>query len=416
MWRPASLILRDQGRPQGDSTRLRCAASGLHTRRRVCRPSAFPERPTPLTTPPAASSPAPGGSGYLYRKVALYLRDHPDDLFKVGEITKAIGAPSTGAVFEVGKKMAAAGHATHHTRPHRFQITTDGIAAAGTLPPAASRPRTGSGRARTTGKPAPITRPGGQTYYPRRLGAGWDIEVLRKLRDQQVPVLLYGPPGTGKTAMLEAAFIALLTVAGTGDTIVDDFLGSYAPLPGGGYDFVYGPLVQAMRQGRALLVDDATLIPPRVLAVLYPVMDGRGKVTVATPHGVEIVDAVDGFYVCGGHNPGVHGAVLTEALASRFTVQIEVTTDWDLARNLQVPKAVVDAAIDLNAELAAGRIGWALQLRELLGFVKVKDTLGMTTALSNLAGIAPEDCRAEVTAALSRHTGKPITPLVLGQR
>ncbi|XVV10912.1 AAA family ATPase [Actinoplanes sp. CA-131856] len=371
-----------------------------------------------MTTPPATSSPspgpAPGGSGYLYRKVALHLRDRPDELFKVGEITKAIGAPSTGAVFEVGKKMAAAGHATHHTNPHRFQITAEGIAAAGSLPPATGGPRTGSGR--RAGKPAPIIRPSGQTYYPRRLGGDWDIEVLRKLRKRQVPALLYGPPGTGKTAMLEAAFNDLLTVAGTGDTIVDDFLGSYAPLPGGGYDFVYGPLVQAMREGRALLVDDATLIPPRVLAVLYPVMDGRGKATVTTPNGTEIVAAEDGFYVCGGHNPGVHGAVLTEALSSRFTVQIEVTTDWDLARSLRVPKPVVDAAIDLNAELVAGRIGWAPQLRELLGFVTVKDTLGMTAALSNLAGVAPDDCRAEVTSALSRHTGRPIAALALGTR
>ncbi|MEU4217181.1 AAA family ATPase [Actinoplanes sp. NPDC026623] len=360
-------------------------------------------------------SPATGGSGYLYRKVALHLRDHPDELLKVGEITKAIDAPSTGAVFEVGKKMAAAGHATHHTSPHRFQITQTGIDAAGAIPPTTDGGRAGGGRSRA-GRPAPVTRPSGQLYYPRRLGGGWDIDVLRKLRTQKVPALLSGPPGTGKTAMLEAAFPDLLTVAGTGDTIVDDFLGSYAPLPGGGYDFIYGPLVVAMREGRVLLVDDATLIPPRVLAVLYPAMDGRGKVTVTTTHGTEIVDAADGFYVCGGHNPGVHGAILTEALASRFTVQIEVTTDWDLAIELKVPKSVVAAAIDLNIELTAGRIGWAPQLRELLGFVKVKDTLGQATALSNLASIAPDDTREAVTAALSRHTGKPITALALGKR
>jgi nitric oxide reductase NorQ protein len=371
----------------------------------------------PLTTPTTPTSPAPGTgkSGYLYRKVALYLCDHPDEILKTGEITKALAVPSSGAVGEVLKKMAAAGHVTHHPNPHRYQITQAGIDAAGTLPPPTGGPRSGSGRSRA-GRPAPIIRPSGQEYYPRRLGGGWDIEVLRKLRAQQVPALLYGPPGTGKTAMLEAAFDDLLTVAGTGDTIVDDFVGSYAPLPGGGYDFVYGPLVQAMREGRALLVDDATLIPPRVLAVLYPVMDGRGRITVLTPHGTEIVDAIDGFYVCGGHNPGVHGAILTEALSSRFTVQIEVTTDWDLAKDLKVPKPVIQAAIDLNAELAAGRIGWAPQLREALGFVKVKDTLGESAALANLAGIAPDDCRAEVTSALSRHTGKPITALALGKR
>ncbi|MFI7335838.1 AAA family ATPase [Micromonospora aurantiaca (nom. illeg.)] len=358
-----------------------------------------------------------GRSGYLYRKVALHLADHADQVLKVGEITRAIGAPSSGAVFEALKKMAAAGHATHHRTPHRFQITQAGIDAAGALPPAAPRTRSSgsSGGGGRQSRPAPVPRPNGTLYHPRRLGKGWDVEELRRLRAQQVPVLLYGPPGTGKTAMVEAAFPDLLTVAGTGDTVVDDFLGSYNPVPGGGYQFVHGPLVTAMREGRVLLVDDATLIPPRVLAVLYPAMDGRGTVTIPA-HGNETVQAVDGFYIVAGHNPGVHGAVLTEALASRFTVHLHVTTDWDLARQLGVPKPVVAAAIDLNADLAAGKTVWAPQLRELLGFVKVRDQLGMSAALANLAGIAPQDARDDVTAALSRYTGTPITALALGKR
>ncbi|MER6590026.1 AAA family ATPase [Micromonospora chalcea] len=378
-------------------------------------PAGSPQNdPAPATS---AGTPAIGAgsgrSGYLYRKVALHLADHPDQVLKVGDITRAIGAPSSGAVFEALKKMAAAGHATHHRTPHRFQITQAGIDAAGALPPAAPRTRGSAGGRQS--RPAPVPRPNGTLYHPRRLGKGWDVEELRRLRAQQVPVLLYGPPGTGKTAMVEAAFPDLLTVAGTGDTVVDDFLGSYNPVPGGGYEFVHGPLVTAMRQGRVLLVDDATLIPPRVLAVLYPAMDGRGTVTIPA-HGNETVQAVDGFYIVAGHNPGVHGAVLTEALASRFTVHLHVTTDWDLARQLGVPKPVVAAAMDLNADLAAGKTVWAPQLRELLGFVKVRDQLGMSAALANLAGIAPEDARDDVTAALSRHTGTPITALALGKR
>ncbi|MFI7208064.1 AAA family ATPase [Micromonospora aurantiaca (nom. illeg.)] len=379
-------------------------------------PAGSPENdPASAGTGQTAAAGAAGRSGYLYRKVALHLADHPDQILKTGEITRAIGAPSSGAVFEVLKKMAAAGHATHHRDPHhRFQITQAGIDAAGTLPATAPRTRASGGGGRQS-RPAPVARPNGTLYHPRRLGRGWDVEELRRLRDQQVPVLLYGPPGTGKTAMVEAAFPDLLTVAGTGDTVVDDFLGSYNPIPGGGYEFVHGPLVTAMREGRVLLVDDATLIPPRVLAVLYPAMDGRGVITIPA-HGNETVEAVDGFYIVAGHNPGVHGAVLTEALASRFTVHLHVTTDWDLARQLGVPKPVVAAAIDLNADLAAGKTVWAPQLRELLGFVKVRDHLGMGAALANLAGIAPDDARDDVTAALSRHTGTPITALALGKR
>jgi MoxR-like ATPase len=369
------------------------------------------------TSPDPAATPAAGNrrSGYLYRQVALHLASQPDTELKVGEVTKAIGAPSSGAVFEALKRMAAAGHATHHTNPHRFTVTQAGIDAAGTLPPAPARPAGSSGGASRASRPAPVTRPNGELYYPRRLAKGYDVDELRRLRQQRIPVLLYGPPGTGKTAMVEAAFGDLLTVAGTGDTVVDDFLGSYIPLPDGGYEFVYGPLVTAMRDGRALLVDDATLIPPRVLAVLYPAMDGRGVITIPAYRN-ERVEATDGFYTVAGHNPGVHGAVLTEALASRFTVHIEVTTDWDLARRLGVPAPAVAAAIDLNAELAAGRLTSAPQLRELLGFARVRQTLGLAAAVANLAGRAPEDDRPEVIAALSKHFAITVSALTLGKQ
>src|SRR2546423_10333894 len=138
--------------------------------------------------------------GHLYPQVASYLASRPDDLLKVGDITRAIGAPSSGAVFEALKRMAAAGYATHHTGPHRFQITKAGIDAAGALPPpgsSPSRPRSASGGGRGR---RPVPRPNGELYFPRRLAGATDIDVLRRLRDKHIPELLYGPPGTGKTA------------------------------------------------------------------------------------------------------------------------------------------------------------------------------------------------------------------------
>jgi hypothetical protein len=61
------------------------------------------------------------------------------------------------------KKMAAAGHAIHHTGPPRFEVTEAGIAAAGTLPPPSAR--TGSAQPSTRRKP--VTRPNGELYVPR---------------------------------------------------------------------------------------------------------------------------------------------------------------------------------------------------------------------------------------------------------
>ena len=138
-------------------------------------------------------------------------------------------------------------------------------------------------------------------------------------RPAQVPRIT---PGTGKTSVIEAAFPDLLTVAGDGDTTVADLVGEYTQTPEGRYVFVHGPLVRAMREGRALLLDDATLIPPSVLAVVYPAMDGRREIVVKA-NGGEIVTAHPGFYVIAGHN-----LLLTEptAVFSQFSDLLAVVS------------------------------------------------------------------------------------------
>jgi hypothetical protein len=146
---------------------------------------------------------------------------------------------------------------------------------------------------------------------------------------------------------VEAAFPDLLTVAGTGDTVVEDFLGSFIPLPDGGFEFVYGPLVIAMRDGRALLVDDAPLIPPKVLAVLYPAMDGRRVITIPGYRN-ERVEAGERFYVIAGHN-----LLLTE-LTCVFPQVSALRGGWVLSGpvrdSIVAPRAL--------ASLVVPRVGW----------------------------------------------------------
>jgi nitric oxide reductase NorQ protein len=383
-----------------------------------------------MTAPAAPAAPKGRlGNGQLRRQVAEYLTDHPGPC-KTGEIARALDR-SAGAVGNALTTLAGRGEADLVPgKPISYQANPATAAAAITprapLPPKPAPAPTPAAPAAPAPPPSPaprpaaagpVTRPNGQAYQPRSLADMPDVEALRKLRDAGVPALLYGPPGTGKTSLIEAAFgDDLITVAGDGDTTAADLAGEYTQNPDGTFTFVYGPLIRAMQEGRVLFIDDATLISPAVLAVAYPAMDGRREITVKAHKG-EVIKAADNFYVVAGHNPGVHGAILTEALSSRFSVQVKVSTDYDLAHALKIDSRAIRAARDLAARQAAGETGWAPQLRELLAYAKVAAILGEAAAIANLAGIAPEEDRDAVAEAVAKAFGKKaVAPLALGRQ
>ncbi|SDJ01698.1 AAA domain (dynein-related subfamily) [Actinokineospora alba] len=404
--------------------------------------------PAAITTPAAAPT-APATSsgpsvprlrnGELRAMVARVLADHTGTGLTPRAIAHTLNR-SSGAVGNACKVLADKGDAAvTSTAPLTYQATTStaAVAAATITPAPAGAPRARRPK-KTTPAPAtttatatapasvgagdsaapvtgPVMRPNGMAYHPRQVAGMPDVTALRKLREAGVAALMYGPPGTGKTSVIEAAFPDLVTVQGDGDTTVADLVGEYTQTGDGRYVFVHGPLVRAMREGRTLFIDDATLIPPTVLAVVYPAMDGRRQIIIKA-NGGETVDAAAGFYVVAGHNPGVHGAVLTDALSSRFSAQVHVSTDYDLAAQLKVDRRAVKAARNLSTRQASGEVGWAPQLRELLAFQKIADVLGVAAAAGNLVGTAPEDDRETVSAVVRDVFGSEVAPLSLGPR
>ena len=271
--------------------------------------------------------------------------------------------------------------------------------------------------------PETVLRPNGSLYHTRKLiGDLLDVDVLRRCRSEGLAVLLYGPPGTGKTALIEAAYSApdengehapVYVVQGSGDTEFADFIGSYVQLPGGEFEWVDGPLIRAMEEGRPLYVDEIALIDPKALAGLYGTMDGRGEIRITANPERGVVRAKPGFYVVGACNPHAPGARMSEALVSRFVTQFEVTTDFALARKLGVSTKVVTAAQNLDKKMTSGEVSWAPQLRELLAFKDNERVFGTQFALNNLVAVAPLLDRPVIADVLTRAYGEAVTALKL---
>jgi len=247
-------------------------------------------------------------------------------------------------------------------------------------------------------------RPTGEVYFARKWGEKfWDVEVLKTARAKDKYALLMGPPGTGKTAMAEAAFgDELETVVISGETRVGDLVGGFIPDGQGGYVWADGPLTVAVKEGRPILLDEIPLGDPKVLSVLYPLMDGRGFLNVTDNPEIGIVPAKEGFYIIGAGNPNVPGAQMSEALHSRFSIHVEVTTDWELLERMGIDPIVVNMAASLDSRMnGTGSISWAPQFRELLAYRDLENEWGREFALNNLMRLVPRADYEEVLAIAS---------------
>lgn len=252
-------------------------------------------------------------------------------------------------------------------------------------------------------------RPNGEAYYSRKWGIHPDVEVLRQAREATASgegsslfAMLYGSPGCGKTALVEAAFTDLYTLMGTGDTEVADLVGGYIQTDDGGFEWVDGDLVRAAESGGVYFIDEIGLIDPKVLSVVYGLMDGRRELSLTANPQRGTIKAHKNFFVVAATNPNAPGVRLSEALLSRFTLQAEMTTDWELARKLGASNRIVTAAQNLDKKQHSNEVSWAPQMRELLAFRDISKAFGVDFAISNLLALAPEMDRPMVADVLTR--------------
>lgn len=156
------------------------------------------------------------------------------------------------------------------------------------------------------------------------------ITMLELAADHCLPVLLVGETGTGKTSIIQDR----ANVRGqqwtrfnlTGDTTVDEFLGKYTLL-GGATVWEDGILLQAMKAGHWLIVDEINVALPEILFALHSLLDDDRFVVVAGHNG-EVVRPHENFRFFATMNPVEEYAgtkELNKAFASRFPMILEMT-------------------------------------------------------------------------------------------
>lgn len=254
------------------------------------------------------------------------------------------------------------------------------------------------------------SRPNGEVYLPRSIKVGEftfeDVAFMETAYEKKLSVLLYGPPGTGKTALVEAALENTVTVQGSIETESADFVGSWVQQPDGTYAWVDGPALIAADNGWPLLIDEIALIDPRQLSVVYSLMDGRNEISVTANPDRGKVSAKPGFLVFGATNPDVPGAIMSEALLSRFSFHVEMKTDWKIAAKLEIPEKIVEVARNLGKKAESGIVSNPPQLRELIAFKTISETFNEDVALENFVSMSRPEDRSYVIEAIQSVYGK----------
>lgn len=149
------------------------------------------------------------------------------------------------------------------------------------------------------------------------------IYLARAASMSRFPILLQGPTSAGKTSMVE--YLAkysgnkFVRINNHEHTDLQEYLGSYASGPDGKLEFREGVLVEALRKGHWIVLDELNLAPSDVLEALNRLLDDNRELLI--PETQEIIRPHPNFLLFATQNPaGLYGGRkrFSRAFRNRF--------------------------------------------------------------------------------------------------
>lgn len=149
------------------------------------------------------------------------------------------------------------------------------------------------------------------------------LNLVRATSTRRFPVLIQGPTSSGKTSMIEylANFSGnkFVRINNHEHTDLQEYLGTYVSGADGKLRFQEGLLVQALREGHWIVLDELNLAPTDVLEALNRLLDDNRELLI--PETQEVVRPHENFMLFATQNPpGLYGGrkVLSRAFRNRF--------------------------------------------------------------------------------------------------